>query len=940
MTTKSNPERETVLRSLVLGFGLALGVMLFQELLAAAGIRPPNPAPLFFVAVVYATYVGGWPAGGTTAVAALAYTASVLFGPAGPARDLPEALLRLAVLAPSMAAVVGLVQILRLRAERALASERLSQEQQRQLQALEHARQLELTLAAVDEVVWSTTADSSRVLSVSAAAERLYGYPQEQFLRESDLWQRLIVPEDRPAVMAAFATVAERGVVDLEYRIQRADGAVRRVRDRAHLTRDAAGQPLRLDGVVMDITAERAAQAQLRRLTNLYAALSECNQAIVRIDDPQQLYREVCRIAVDFGALRMAWIGRVEDGRLFPVASHGARTDYVDGAVLALDAMRAGEGKPSAEVIRTGQHVICNDIEHDAGTEAWREPALACGFRAAAAFPIRAGGRLAGMLGLYAPEPGFFDPELVRLLDEMATDVSFALDRFAMLAERAEVTERLRAAEERWQFALEGADAGVFDWEPGSKRVYYSPRWKEMLGYAEDELGDGYDEWESRLHLDDRERCIGHVRDHLAGKIPAIRMEYRLRTKDGSYRWILARGRVMNRAPDGSPLRLIGTHTDVTTLKEHEVALERSNERLHTLFQNMEEGVVLHELMRDEYGLPTNYQIVAVNPHFEALTGLRAESVVGKSGDVAYGTDAPPYLDAFSEVALSGKPTHFETYFPPLDRHFSISVAPWGDGGFATIFTDVSERKRAEAEVLRLNAELEGRVTERTAELRTSNRDLESFSYTVSHDLRAPLRAINGFASLLAESEAERLSPDGRGLLDRVVSNTRRMSQLIDDILEYSRVGRARLALTATDLQRLAEEVVGELHPAYPAAEIVMNPLPRAKVDAAMMRQVFANLIGNALKFSSKCAAPRVEIGASNAGAAAEFYVRDNGAGFDMRYAEKLFGMFQRMHGANEFPGTGVGLAIVKRLVERHGGSIRAEAQPNRGATFYFSLGA
>jgi PAS domain S-box-containing protein len=689
----------------------------------------------------------------------------------------------------------------------------------------------------------------------------------------------------------------------------------------------------------MDITAEREAQARLRRLTNLYAALSECNQAIVRIDRPERLFREVCRIAVDFGSLRMAWIGRIEGGRLRPEASYGARPDYLESAGVVLDPAQQGGRKPSAEAAVSGQHVVWNDIEHEAADLPWPEGALACGFRAAAAFPIRQHGQVVGTLCLYAAETGFFDSELLRLLDEMAVDVSFALDRFAMLVERAEVTERLRTAEERWQFALEGADAGVWDWEPGSKRVYYSPRWKAMLGYAEDEMGDGYDEWESRVHPDDRERCFAHIQDHLAGKIPAIRMEYRLRTKDGSYRWILGRGRLMNRGTDGAPLRLIGTHTDITPLKEHEVALVRSNERLHALFHNMEEGVVLHELMRDEYGLPANYQIVAVNPRFEALTGLHAESVVGKSGDVAYGTDSPPYLDAFSEVALSGKPIHFETYFPPLDRHFLISVAPWGDGGFATIFTDVSERKRAEAEILRLNAELERRVAERTAELRTSNRDLESFSYTVSHDLRAPLRAINGFASLLAETEAERLSPDGRGLLDRVVSNTRRMSQLIDDILEYSRVGRARLAPASTDLQRLVEEVVGELQPAYPAAEIVMNPLPQAKVDAAMMRQVFANLIGNALKFSSKSAAPRIEIGTRNAGAATEYYVRDNGAGYDMRYADKLFGMFQRMHGANDFPGTGVGLAIVKRLIERHGGSIRAEATPDQGATFSFTLG-
>jgi PAS domain S-box-containing protein len=937
VTLLSLPVQATALRSLLLGLGLALGVMLLQESLAAAGMRLPNPAPLFFVAVVYATYAGGWLAGSGATVAALVYTAFVLFAVSRAGAGTPDALLRLAVLLPSLGAVVALVQALRRRAERSLAHEREAQTQRQRRQLSEHARQIDETLAALDEVVWSTTADGSRVLSVSAPVERLYGHPAEQFLREPDLWQRLILPEDRPSVMEAFATVGEKGAVDLEYRILRADGAVRRVRDRAHLSRDAAGRPLRLDGVISDITAEREAQARLRRLTNLYAALSECNQAIVRIEEPGRLYREVCRIAVDFGTLRMAWIGRIEGKRLVPAASHGARTDYLDSAAVALGA--AGDGRPSVEAALGGRHVVCNDLEHEAGTAAWRERALACGFRAAAAFPIREGGEVVGSLGLYAADPGFFDPELVRLLDEMAVDVSFALDRFAMQAERAEVMERLRAAEERWQFALEGADTGVWDWDPASDRVYYSPRWKEMLGYAEHEVGDGYGEWESRLHPDDRERSLTQVADHLAGKMPALRVEYRLRAKDGSYRWILSQGRVMRRGPDGRPQRLIGTHTDITTLKEHEAALTRSNERLHALFHNMEEGVVLHELVRDAHGHPSNYLIVAVNPRFEALTGLRAENVVGRTGDAAYGTPTPPYLETFGDVAVRGRPIHFETYFSPLDRYFSISVAPWGEGGFATIFTDVSDRKRAEAEILRLNAELEQRVAERTTELQTSIRDLESFSYTVSHDLRAPLRAINGFASLLAEAEGERLTADGRGLLDRVVSNTRRMSQLIDDILEYSRVGRTRLAPARTDLHRLVEEVIGELRPAYPAAEIVLNPLPPARVDAAMMRQVFANLVGNALKFSSKCSAPRIEIGTRAAGAATEYYVRDNGAGFDMHYADKLFGMFQRMHGAMEFPGTGVGLAIVKRLIERHGGSIRAEAAPGQGAAFYFTLG-
>jgi light-regulated signal transduction histidine kinase (bacteriophytochrome) len=166
------------------------------------------------------------------------------------------------------------------------------------------------------------------------------------------------------------------------------------------------------------------------------------------------------------------------------------------------------------------------------------------------------------------------------------------------------------------------------------------------------------------------------------------------------------------------------------------------------------------------------------------------------------------------------------------------------------------------------------------------------------------------------------------------------MSQLIDDILEYSRIGRAKLRPVPTDLKRLAEEAVAELRGAYPGTQIVVNAMPRAKADPVMMRQVFGNLIGNALKFSAGAAAPRVEIGSRRVDGATEYYVRDNGAGFDMQYAGKLFGMFQRMHGAGEFPGTGVGLAIVKRLLDRHGGSIRAEAAPGQGACFYFTLGA
>ncbi|HEX8962129.1 MAG TPA: ATP-binding protein [Rhodocyclaceae bacterium] len=236
-------------------------------------------------------------------------------------------------------------------------------------------------------------------------------------------------------------------------------------------------------------------------------------------------------------------------------------------------------------------------------------------------------------------------------------------------------------------------------------------------------------------------------------------------------------------------------------------------------------------------------------------------------------------------------------------------------------------------------AELEQRVAARTAELQLANKDLESFAYSVSHDLQAPLRAMGGFSNILMEDERQRLSYDGRQMLDRIAANAQRMSAMIDRILDYSRAGRQPLKKGQVDMAALAGEVAARLKPAYPGADLRIGPLPPAVGDATMIEQILQNLIGNALKYSAKVAQPRIEVGADVDGARTVYWVQDNGAGFDMRYADKLFGAFQRMHAEGEFPGTGLGLAIVKRLVERHGGEIRAAAEPERGAKFSFTLG-
>ena len=243
------------------------------------------------------------------------------------------------------------------------------------------------------------------------------------------------------------------------------------------------------------------------------------------------------------------------------------------------------------------------------------------------------------------------------------------------------------------------------------------------------------------------------------------------------------------------------------------------------------------------------------------------------------------------------------------------------------------------AELLESEARLERRVAERTAELESANKELEAFAFSVSHDLQVPLRAIAGYSNILIEDERERLSQDGRATLDRVIRNTRRMSALIANILEYSRAGRRALATRRVDLAALAREIAGRLGADYPAARIQIGAMPAAVGDPTMLEQVLQNLIGNALKYSAKNAAPQVDIGSESADGRNVYFVKDNGAGFDMRYADKLFGMFQRMHSEAEFPGSGVGLAIVKRLIERHGGEVWAEAEPQRGARFYFTLG-
>jgi PAS domain S-box-containing protein len=443
--------------------------------------------------------------------------------------------------------------------------------------------------------------------------------------------------------------------------------------------------------------------------------------------------------------------------------------------------------------------------------------------------------------------------------------------------------------------------------------------------------------------------------------------EHRMRGPQGEWLWVLSQGRVTERdAATGRALRISGTSVDITERKNAEERLRALSEELERRVEERtaEARTLLEALRENEQRLNAviasapdaiviadeEQRIVLFNPCAERAFGHRATEMLGAPLDrlvperfraahreqvrrfAATGIAARRMGELGRVAGLRADGTEF-----PLD----CAIARFEAHGrrFVTVIgRDASADVRAAQEIRDLNASLERRVAERTAELESANRDLESFSYSVSHDLRAPVRAINGFVHLLEEADGARLSPEGRRLLGVIAANSRRMAVLVDDLLRLSGAGRSALNLEDVDVAALARRVAAELQSRHPAARIEAGELPRAHADPALVEQLLINLVGNALKYSARRPDPRVEIGYRDAEGGGAYFVRDNGEGFDPRYAAKLFEPFQRLHGA-EFEGSGIGLAIVRRIVERHGGRVWAESAPGEGATFHFTLG-
>ena len=383
--------------------------------------------------------------------------------------------------------------------------------------------------------------------------------------------------------------------------------------------------------------------------------------------------------------------------------------------------------------------------------------------------------------------------------------------------------------------------------------------------------------------------------------------------------------------------RVVGQ--DITERKRAEQAMRESEERFRSLLTASSDGVWIHRDARLEY---VNYALVRM------LGYDRADEIIGRQvyemmhpGErevlreraewVASTRRATPIVQTVM-LRRDGSSLEVET----TAASFRQNEATW----IISIVRDITQRKRVEAELKRLNAELELRVARRTAELEQANRELEAFSYSVSHDLRGPLRAITGFGAILMTEGGDKLDPKMQGYLQRTQAAAERMGMLIDDLLALSRISRHEMKRQPVDLSSLAGKVAESLIQAHPARKVQLSVAPGMKVqgDPGLIRILLENLIGNAWKFTSHTEAAVIEVGATENEGRWSYSVRDNGAGFDMRYAGKLFGAFQRLHSQSEFEGTGIGLSIVQRIVDRHGGMVWAEGKVHAGATFHFTL--
>jgi PAS domain S-box-containing protein len=649
------------------------------------------------------------------------------------------------------------------------------------------------------------------VVTWNTGATRLKGYKTDEILGRS--FEVFFTPEarraGRPRLLLEQATA--QGRAEDEGWRQRKDGSL----FWAHVSMTALyednGRLIGFAKVTRDRTLHREQEEKIGRLNRMYRVLSDINQAIVRTRDLKRLFEQACRIAVYKGNMRLAWIalGNPLEGPPVIVGSAGFEPEQLAQLSKVMDF----EGPKPPYVLRaaeTRKYVVVNDVMMVPETSEFRPVSDSLGYRSVAVLPLLVGGEVRGLLTFAAAEPFFFDAAHVRLLEELALDLAFAID----VSER----EQQRQAAER---ALSESEL----------------RYRNLVEHAPDAIF---------INQEDRVVLVNQACVQMFGA--------------------------------GDAQQLLGRSIyDLFTPSFHAQIKERVRQ--------------LRELKEP--------------------VGALEEVIVRLDG-------------TFADVEVNAAAFRYGS-----------------SGGIHVILRDITERKRSEKALRELNLELEERVHQRTLELEARNRELETFTYSVSHDLKAPLRGIDGYSHLLLDEYGDRLDDEGRRFISVIRRSTLHMNRLIDDLLVYYRLERRPQQPGLVDLRSLIDSVLNEFVDEAERSGVILQvavPSITCNLDAEGLALIIRNLVDNALKFTRSVAHPEVNIGGNTEGGTLNLWVRDNGIGFDMKQHDRIFEIFQRLHRADEYPGTGLGLAIVRRAVDRMNGRVWAESQAGIGATFHVEL--
>ena len=514
----------------------------------------------------------------------------------------------------------------------------------------------------------------------------------------------------------------------------------------------------------------------------------------------------------------------------------------------------------------------------------------------------------------------------------------------------------IKESEQRLALTLESGQMGAWDLDLIHDTSVRTLKHDQIFGYDSLLVEWGAKRFMSHVLLEDREHA--QKRFEKAFETGVLDFECRIVRPDKSLRWIFAHGKAYYNDA-GKPVRMMGIVTDITERKriedeirtlnaelERRVA-ERTAElrRAHEIIAHSEKRYreLIDNSLVGVYESTLHGELLFANRallellEFEDLEEMKAEGVILRYKDPKRREELIRRLQKEGVVANF----EIEVLSKSHKSLYLLLNATIENDRLSGMALDITDRKKAEEEIRELNAELEQRVIERTAQLEAANKELESFSYSVSHDLRAPLRSIDGFSQALVEDLGDGLDERARDHLHRVRAASQRMGELIDDMLDLSRVTRAEIQRQQVNLSDMALAVVHDLRKTQPerGLEVQIAEGVNAYGDARLLRVVLDNLLGNAWKFTSKLPKAKIEFGFSDIDGKPGYYVRDNGAGFDMTYADKLFNAFQRLHAITEFPGNGIGLATVQRIIHRHGGKVWAEGAVEKGATFYFTIG-